>query len=160
MTLVARLAAAAVAQGFQRETDTRLVQMHPRAQSVLLLTPGEMTFDAEFLNPFVFQMSVRELREADYLDFFTSPELTFDDPEFDEAVLVRGSPFGVRQLLSPRVRLCLLDLRRVATGFTLDAARLRAVCAVTEASAGVAADRFVAAVTALTEPAESRGAYR
>jgi hypothetical protein len=160
MTSIASLAAAAVAQGFQLEAEQRLVHPHPRARIVLLLQLGEMTFAAEFLRPFVFQISVRELRDADYLDFWTTPELTFDDPEFDEAALVRGSPFGVRQLLGPDVRRCLLDLRLVARGFTLDATHLRAVCAVTEANAGVAADRFVSAVHALTGSSESGSAYR
>ncbi len=160
MTTASVLAAAAVQQGFRQADDHRLVLLEPRAQVVLLVDHGEMTFEAEFTKPFRFEVFVRELRDSDYVDFWTKPEMTFDEPEFDESVLVRGKPFQVRQLLSPNVRRHLLDLCRIAVGFSLTPTHLRAVCSVTEQDAALVVQRFRDTVAALVGGKQARGAYR
>ena len=160
MTTASELAAAAVGQGFRQIDAQRLEWVQPRAEIVLLVGHGEMTFEAEFTKAFKFEMRVRELRDSDYEDFWTKPEMTFDEPEFDEAILVRGKPFQVRQLLNPNVRRHLLDLRRCAVGFSLTPTHLRAVCSVDEQDAGQVVQRFCDAVAALVGGKQARGAYR
>ena len=59
-------------------------------------------------------LEVRNLVDEDYWEFFSNPEITFDDDAFDEAVLVRGqSPYHVAQVLTAEVRTVLLQLRSV-----------------------------------------------
>lgn len=69
---------------------------------------------------------VRALRDEDYYDFFGNPEITFDDEEFDETLLVRGEPRGaVVQLLREPVREALLALHALVDRLELSERELR-----------------------------------
>lgn len=76
--------------------------------------------------PLGFDFELRELRESDYYDFFSKPELTFDDSQFDEALLVRGEPLPTRRLLTPELRSALVELARLATPLQINRLGLEA----------------------------------
>ncbi|MEZ4226285.1 MAG: hypothetical protein R3B13_35395 [Polyangiaceae bacterium] len=147
---------------FRKASDEgHYVLMHPRATISCRLGSDEVELGAEFTRPFDFELSVRILQESDYLEFFSKPELTFDDPGFDEALLVRGFAYRVRSLLTPHVRQALMDLRGCATALALTQERLVATCGAANYDVTAeAVDAFLAALDALTGRSEAGPAYR
>lgn len=70
---------------------------------------------------------ITEMRESDYWDLWTNPEITFDHPAFDDALLVRGPEGPVRTLLDDEARAALLELSGRADHVRVDAATVTAL---------------------------------
>ncbi len=81
----------------------------------------------ELHEPLGIRLAVREMKEGDFWDLWTEPEVTFDDPIFDDALLVRGDPYVVRMILGEEVRKGLLQLRGLVDHLSLSADRLIAM---------------------------------
>lgn len=74
------------------------------------------------------RLEVRNLGEGDLYDFFGNPELTFGEPRFDDALLVRGDPLHeVRRLLRREVRDQLLELWASAGALIVTHEEIRAI---------------------------------
>ena len=120
---------------------------------------GEVRLTLAFVKPLRAELAVRKLRESDYWEFFHDPEITFDDPEFDETVLVRGKgPVGV--LLDSEARALLLGIAKSVRELTLSQTELSVWCPPDAALADIAHD-LVAVSRVLTETGPGqRSAYR
>lgn len=79
----------------------------------------ETVVQLEIAEPIRIQLAVREFRESDLDDLWTDPAISFDDPEFDDKILVRGDEYVARMLLTKEVRLTLLSLIALANEVAL-----------------------------------------
>lgn len=114
----------------------------------------------EFSEPLRVELSVRKLREEDYWDFWTDPEITFDDPEFDDTLLVRGKG-GVEVVLDREVRALLVNLAKAAEELTLNRHGLAIDLALADAGAIERAWDLLAAARRLVGAADVRASpYR
>jgi len=73
-------------------------------------------------SPVAIRFSLREERESDLWELWENPEVTFDDPAFDDAFLIRGDPYLVKMVIGPELRRALLALRDLCDHVSLDSA--------------------------------------
>jgi len=100
----------------------RLVAVHARPEAA----PATVV-ELELSEPVAIRFSLREERESDMWDLWENPEVTFDEPAFDEAFLIRGDPYLVKGLIGEDLRRRLLVLRELCDHVSLDSTRLIAM---------------------------------
>jgi hypothetical protein len=77
--------------------------------------------------PVAIRFSLRDERESDLWELWEDPEVTFDDPAFDDAFLIRGDPYLVKMVIGEDLRQGLLSLRALCDHVSLDSERLIAM---------------------------------
>jgi hypothetical protein len=74
-----------------------------------------------FGEPLGLELAIRRMRDEDYWEFFHNPPITFEQPDFDDALLVRGEPeSSVRVLLDTETRALLLRLCHASVAIEID----------------------------------------
>jgi len=78
-----------------------------------------------FCRPLRIPIAMRRIREQDLWDLWHDPAITFEDPAFDDAMLVRGEPeASVRTLLDAETRALFVRISERSDALVLDANRL------------------------------------
>lgn len=96
---------------FDEQSDQVSLTLSGQRAVVELGDETQLRLTVSFEPPLSCELEVRTLVDDDYWEFFSNPEITFDEEAFDEALVVRGdSEYRVSQLLTPTVRDALLSL--------------------------------------------------
>lgn len=77
-----------------------------------------------FEAPLRAELTIADMTEEDLWDLWEHPEITFEDPVFDDALLVRGVEHFARSVLSAECRAALLELRLACDHLRIDRERL------------------------------------
>jgi hypothetical protein len=81
----------------------------------------------ELGSPVAIRFSLREERESDLWEMWEDPEVTFDDPAFDDAFLIRGDPYLVKMVIGEELRRALVSLHNLCDHISLDSRRVIAL---------------------------------
>jgi hypothetical protein len=73
------------------------------------------------------RLEVRELRDEDFDELWTNPAVMFEDPDFDEKILVRGDEYTAKLLLGVEARRILLSLSALTDRMSLGSERIVAM---------------------------------
>ena len=77
-----------------------------------------------FEAPLRAELTIADMTEEDLWDLWEHPVITFEDPVFDDALLVRGVEHFARSVLSAECRAALLELRLACDHLRIDRERL------------------------------------
>ena len=80
-----------------------------------------------FSPPLPAELSISEMTEEDLWGLWERPEITFEDPAFDDALLVRGAAHFARRVLNAECRAALLELRKACDHLRIDRERVTAM---------------------------------
>jgi hypothetical protein len=80
-----------------------------------------------FDKPLPAELTIAEMTEEDLWGLWERPEITFEDPTFDDALLVRGAAHFARRVLDAECRATLLELRLACDHLRVDRERITAM---------------------------------
>jgi hypothetical protein len=120
-----------------------------------------LRLELRFVEPLALELSIRRLRDEDYWEFFDDPPITFEQPEFDDALLVRGDPVAsVRGLLDTETRALMLRLCQQSIELAIDGIGMTLELDRTPALSDLAEDLLVLARRIVGVHSVARSAYR
>jgi hypothetical protein len=100
----------------------RLTAFHARGDG----SPATLV-TLELEPPLGVRLEARELRAEDLDELWTNPAVMFDDPEFDDKVLVRGDEYTAKLFLGVEARRILLSLHALTDRMSLGTERIVAM---------------------------------
>ncbi len=80
-----------------------------------------------FETPLAAELTIAEMTDEDLWGLWERPEITFEDPAFDDALLVRGAAHFARRVLDAECRAALLELRQACDHLRIDRERITAM---------------------------------
>jgi hypothetical protein len=121
---------ASLAEALRAEMDTEAPRVERQdAAGALSISgterPASLELVMTFCRPLRIPIAMRRMREQDLWDLWHDPAITFEDPAFDDAMLVRGEPeASVRTLLDAETRALFVSISERSDDLVLDANRL------------------------------------
>ena len=114
------------------DTEAERVRFEDPAGELVVTShggPGSFRIALELARELRVTIALRRMREEDLWDLWHDPALTFDDPSFDDALLVRGEPAqSLRALLDTETRALLLELHGCSRELSLDKLGITVAC--------------------------------
>jgi hypothetical protein len=121
---------ASLAEALRAELDTERGRVERKdAAGALSISgterPALLELVMTFSRPLRIPIAMRRMREKDLWDLWHDPPITFEDPAFDDAMLVRGEPEdSVRALLDSETRALFVRICECSDDLVLSADRL------------------------------------